>query len=127
MRIGLVLLLGTFLLLSACDRELSITEVQPEKIGQQVLESIQPASSENVQMLFNPKRGRYIVVHAFGLVTMSVEDQGTVVGVFIQDHTDDENEILKRYVFKLDYDRDYDSIQLYRNNLEIPFDNSSSY
>ncbi|QTD39657.1 hypothetical protein [Sporosarcina sp. Te-1] len=127
MRRVLAILLGTILLLSACNRELTITEVEPEKIKQQVLEAIQPASSENVQMLYNPKRGRYIVVHASGPVTMSVEDQGTVVGVFIQDHPDDENEILRRYVFKLDYNRDYDSIQLYRNNLEIPFDNSSSY
>ncbi|MCG3086810.1 hypothetical protein [Sporosarcina cyprini] len=127
MRIGLAILFGIMLLVSACSNELSIQEVQPEKADSELLESIQPATSENVQMITDQKRQRYIVVYAYSAVTMSVKDEGATLALHIKNSPDDEAGMLKRYIFKLTADRDFDNIQLYRNAKEIPFDHITSY
>ncbi|GKV54904.1 hypothetical protein NCCP2222_08510 [Sporosarcina sp. NCCP-2222] len=123
----MAMLFGIMLLVSACTKELSIQEVQPEKADPKVLESIQPATSESVQMLTDQQKGHYVVVYAYSPVTLSVNEEGTTLKIHIKSSEEDETEMVKRYIFKLTTNRDYDTIQLYRNAKEIPFDHITSY
>lgn len=97
-------LLVVVLALTACNSELAITELNavPKKL-QNALDQLE--MHDYVQLVNAGEDTAYIVVNTKGTVTASVA-----------------SEEVKRYIFKLTKDKDYEYMYLTKNGEQIPFD-----
>ncbi|MEK4425107.1 hypothetical protein [Solibacillus sp. FSL K6-1523] len=114
-------LIMTVFILTACNSELAITE--QDTVPKSVNEILGVLDSDDyVQMINDSKKDiSYIVINTEGKVTVRVESKGDSILIYI-DEVETENEDKKQRVFKLTRDRDYEMIELFKNDESIPFD-----
>ncbi|MFJ7952126.1 hypothetical protein ACIQZG_11425 [Lysinibacillus sp. NPDC096418] len=109
------------LALTACNKELAITEL--ESVPNDVEKALdQFEENSYVEKIYDvSKEISYIVINTKGIVTVSVESNDDKISIKIEEE-DGQNEEAKQHIYKLTTDRDYEYILLYKNSEEIPFD-----
>lgn len=118
-------LLLAVVLLTACNSELAITEL--DSVPKRVNEILGILDSDDyVQMINDSKKDiSYIVINTEGKVTVRVESNGDSILIYI-DEVETENENKKQHLFKLTRDQDYEMIELFKNGESIPFDTAAA-
>lgn len=109
------------LALTACNKELAITEL--ESVPNDVEKALdQFEENSYVEKIYDVSKDiSYIVINTKGIVTVSVESNDDKISIKIEEE-DGQNEEAKQHIYKLTTDRDYEYILLYKNGDEIPFD-----
>ncbi|USK62487.1 peptidylprolyl isomerase [Peribacillus asahii] len=111
-------LLFTLSILSACNSStLSFSEI--DTVPSDVQDKID--SKYVVQLIDDGEDTSYIVFHSKGTVTATIEAKRDTIQVKVEENNQ-QNDVMKQYVYKLTKDPEHERIDLYINGESTPID-----